>query len=136
MIGIDGLERSMVSATALAIVFTALAAKHLLADYVLQSSWMAHGKQRSHDWLAPLAVHAGCHGVLTTAIALAAAPRLWWLGIVDFFVHSTIDRCKGIAAAAYRWTPDHRLFWWSMGIDQSLHHLTGFLLAVIIASGH
>jgi hypothetical protein len=87
----------MVSATALAIVFTALAAKHLLADYVLQSSWMAHGKQRSHDWLAPLAVHAGCHGVLTTAVALAAAPRLWWLGLVDFFVHSSIDRCKGIA---------------------------------------
>jgi hypothetical protein len=70
LIGIDELARSMVSATALAIVFTALAAKHLLADYVLQSSWMAHGKQRSHDWLAPLAVHAGCHGVLTTAIAL------------------------------------------------------------------
>ena len=136
MIGIDGLERSMVSATALAIVFTALAAKHLLADYVLQSSWMAHGKQRSHDWLAPLAAHAGCHGVLTTAIALVAAPRLWWLGVVDFFVHSTIDRCKGITASAYRWTPVHRLFWWSMGIDQSLHHLTGFFLAVIIASGH
>ena len=68
MIGIDELVRSMVSATALTIVFTALAAKHLLADYVLQSSWMAHGKQRSHDWLAPLPAHAGCHGVLTTSM--------------------------------------------------------------------
>jgi hypothetical protein len=75
------------------------------------------------------------HGILTTAIALAAAPRLWWLGVVDFLAHSTIDRCKSAAAAAYRWTPEHRLFWWSIGIDQSLHHLTGFFLAIMLVAG-
>ena len=113
----DELVRSTISAAALAVVFTVLAGKHIIADYVLQSSWMAYGKQRRQDWLAPLAAHAGCHAVLTTAIALAATPRLWWLGIIDFLVHSTIDRCKSLVTAAHQWTPEHRWFWWSIGID-------------------
>jgi hypothetical protein len=132
---VDELLRSTIAAPPLVAVFTTLAAKHVIADYVLQSSWMARGKQRTRGWLAPLAAHAGCHGILTTAIALSAAPRLWWLGVVDFLAHSTIDRCKSAAAAAYRWTPEHRLFWWSIGIDQSLHHLTGFFIAIMLVAG-
>jgi hypothetical protein len=132
---VDELAPSTISAAALIVVFTMLAGKHIVADYLLQPPWMAYGKQHSRNWLAPLAAHAACHGALTTAIVLAAAPRLWWLGIVDFLVHFAIDRTKSVVTATYRWTPADRWFWWSIGIDQSLHHLTGFFIAVTIVAG-
>jgi len=135
VIGIDELVRSMVSATALTIVFTALAEA---PPRGLRAAVIVDGARKAKE--SRLARTASGARRLSRRPddlhALVAAPRLWWLGVVDFFVHSTIDRCKSITASAYRWTPVHRLFWWSMGIDQSLHHLTGFVLAVIIASGH
>ena len=31
--------------------------KHIIADFVLQTAWMAHGKDQKHGWALPLLVH-------------------------------------------------------------------------------
>ncbi len=113
--------------------FLALTVKHVVADFLLQTHWMAAGKDRAKGWALPLLVHCLIHGVLTTLIVVAIAPRLWFIGLIDFAIHITIDRAKGFIVAHFHVTPNHAAFWWLIGIDQALHHLTGFALAIVLA---
>jgi hypothetical protein len=106
--------------------------KQLLADFVLQTGWMACGKGRAEGWVAPLLVHSGIHGVGTTLVALIAAPSLWWLGLADFVIHAIIDRTKA-AWCQGRFRTDQPGFWWAFGVDQEAHALTHLVLAVIMA---
>lgn len=110
------------------------AVKHVIADFVLQTSWMATGKDAKTGWALPLLVHCAIHGVLAIAILLVLAPRFWFLGLADFALHLIIDRAKGFCVSTFRVTMDHQWFWWLIGIDQALHHLTGFCLAVVLAA--
>ena len=105
--------------------------KHYVADFMLQTSWIAHGKERVTGWFAPLAVHVLAHGVLTLAIALTLAPRLWWLALVDVVVHATIDRCKSLLGNWGSWKPTEGQFWWLMGFDQFLHQATNIALEAV-----
>jgi hypothetical protein len=111
-----------------------LAIKHVMADFVLQTSWMATGKDAKKGWALPLLVHCAIHGVLAIAILLVLAPRLWFLGLVDFVLHLIIDRAKGFCVATFNVTQESHWFWWLIGIDQALHHLTNFALAVLLAA--
>ena len=107
--------------------------KHLVADFFLQTSWMANGKEQPHGWLKPLLAHVAVHAVATEIIFLALAPLYWWMGLVDFAIHFAIDRCKGLLNRAFDTDPTKTGFWWLIGIDQTLHHLTHFGFALIIA---
>jgi hypothetical protein len=106
-----------------------MAFKHFVADFLLQTNWIAHGKERSEGWFAPLAVHVLCHAALTLVIALAIAPRLWWLAPVDLVVHAAIDRGKSVVAHRGGWDPSQGAFWWLIGFDQFLHQATNIALA-------
>lgn len=108
--------------------------KHLLADFVLQSSWIAGGKQQREGWLAPLTVHVSLHAALTGLILLILAPGLVWLALVDFVVHFTIDRTKVIIEQRYEFKASQARYWWLFGTDQTLHHLTHLGFAVILAA--
>jgi len=110
-----------------------LTVKHVVADFFLQNSWMARGKDAKAGWLLPLTVHCLVHGVLATALFAILMPRLWFLGLVDFAVHWCIDRTKGFLVSHFGVTPDHRWFWWLIGTDQALHHVTDFAWAMIVA---
>ena len=114
--------------------FVALTVKHVVADFFLQTHWMAAGKDRAEGWALPLLVHCLIHGVLTTVLVVAIVPRLWLIGVLDFVIHITIDRAKGFIVAHGRITADDASFWWLIGIDQALHHLTGFALAILLAA--
>jgi Protein of unknown function (DUF3307) len=118
-----------------AILYAVFIMKHLVADFLLQTTWMAQGKERSSDWLAPLSVHSAVHAVLTGTITVAVAPALWWLTVVDFLIHATIDRSKGVVTKRLGVAPftDAR-WWWIFGIDQSLHQLTHLGYAVVLMS--
>ena len=107
----------------------AMAVKHFVADFLLQTNWIARGKERRTGWGAPLAVHALIHGVATLLIALAIAPRLWWLGLADFAIHWTIDRAKTLVSLRGGWSADQAPFWWVIGFDQFLHQVTNIALA-------
>jgi hypothetical protein len=111
-----------------------LTVKHVVADFFLQNSWMALGKDQKTGWALPLLVHCLIHGVLTTALLLIIAPRFWFIGLVDFAIHITIDRAKGLSVSTFNVTPEHQWFWWLIGIDQALHHLTGFFLSIYMAA--
>jgi hypothetical protein len=115
----------------LCIVLVAVALKHFIADFVLQTRWIAHGKERSDGWLAPLAVHALCHGFLTLCIVLSIAPRLWWLALADLIAHAAIDRGKTLIALRGGWGVDKTQFWWLLGADQFLHQATN--VAIVAA---
>lgn len=113
----------------------AFLAKHFLADFLLQTDWMAAGKDRPQGWLLPLAAHAGVHGAMTGVLFLAVAPSMAWLGLVDMLVHGAIDRLKSISTRRKALTPRQTAFWWLFGLDQTLHHLTHIGLAILLAAG-
>lgn len=117
--------------TALAAV---MATKHYLADFLLQTTWMARGKEGERNWLWPLAAHAGCHAAFTLAVALVVAPRLWWLCLVDFTIHFAVDRIKAIIGRRTALVPAQPQFWWLMGFDQLLHGLTDLGLVTAFLS--
>jgi len=111
-----------------------LTVKHVVADFFLQTTWMARGKDAASGWLLPLTVHCLVHGVIATLLFAVLVPRLWFLGPLDFVVHFCIDRAKGFCVARFGINQEHQWFWWLIGIDQALHHVTDFAWALLVAS--
>lgn len=108
--------------------------KQLVADFILQTAWMAKGKERPREWVAPLAAHVAIHALCTLAICLLLQPQLAWLAIVDLMVHAVIDRSKSLLQAQFKFTPDQGGYWWMLGLDQTLHHATHLAFAVALAA--
>ncbi len=111
-----------------------LTLKHIIADFVLQNAWMAHGKDQKKGWALPLLVHCLIHLAVALPLILIAAPRFWFVAFIDFAIHITIDRIKGLISSHYGLTPEHPWFWTVIGVDQALHHLTGFGLSIFMAA--
>ncbi len=107
--------------------------KHLFADFFLQTTWMANGKEQARGWFWPLTVHVAIHGAATGLIFAFSAPDYIAMALVDFVIHFAIDRTKGIAGRALNADPSKTSFWWLIGIDQTLHHLTHLGFALLIA---
>lgn len=123
-----------ISTVWIAAALAAFLTKHFLADFLFQTDWMVAGKEQADGWFLPLAAHAGLHGALTSALFLTVSPPLAWLGLVDAVVHGTIDRLKGLATRRQKLTPRQSAFWWLLGADQTLHHLTHVGLAILLAA--
>jgi len=123
-----------VSVGAFALLFLAFAVKQLAADFLLQTTWMAHGKDRTSAWILPLCAHTGLHGLGTLLIVLPVRPALWWLALVDFAVHTVIDRGKGLISQRTQFPVADARFWWLIGLDQFLHQATHIGLAAILAA--
>ena len=107
--------------------------KHFIADYPLQNPYML-GKFKD-DWgfFLPLLIHSLTHGVITLAILfITANHELWWLFLVDTVSHFVIDRLKAGKKYLGRWGTNHPLFWWSLGLDQMLHHLVHYYIIYMI----
>ena len=131
-------------------VFTLLVVfqiKHFVCDFPLQTPYML-GKFKERGWLMPLAAHSGVHAFATFLIC-----GFWnWsvalaLALVDFAVHFTMDRVKAspnmlgkfkalAASEFYSATPlgkrHNKYFWWSLGLDQSVHHLTHYAIIALL----
>ena len=84
--------------------------------------------------LLPLTVHCLVHGAVATLLFAVFAPQLWFLGVIDFAVHFCIDRTKGYVVSHLGITSEKQYFWWVIGIDQALHHVTDFAWAMIVAA--
>ena len=109
-----------------------MAFKHFIADFVLQTKWIALGKEARQGWLLPLTVHVFCHAALTFAVAVAIAPRLWWLAGVDLVVHAVIDRGKSLMGHWGNWGVEDSAYWWLLGFDQFLHQATNIGLTAAL----
>lgn len=108
--------------------------KHLAADFLLQTGWMAKGKERVEGWFAPLLAHIAVHAVGTLLIALLLAPQMAWLALVDLIVHGLIDKSKTLIQHRFLFKVEQAAYWWLLGVDQTLHHLTHLAFAVWIAA--
>jgi hypothetical protein len=108
--------------------------KHIIADFVLQTSWMAIGKDQKKGWALPLLAHCLVHLAVAMTLILIVAPRFWFVAFIDFAIHIVIDRVKGLFASRLGVTQEHPWFWTLMGVDQALHHLTGFGLSIFMAA--
>jgi hypothetical protein len=122
----------MVPVWTLSVLLVVMAFKHYAADFLLQTNWIARGKERRAGWVLPLMVHVLIHAAFTLLIVLLLAPRLWWLAPVEFVVHGAIDRGKSLIAQRGRWSATDAPFWWLIGFDQFLHQVTNVALVVAL----
>ncbi|HXT09631.1 MAG TPA: DUF3307 domain-containing protein [Roseiarcus sp.] len=127
---------NVISTTWIIAALVIFLAKHLVADFFLQTAWMANGKEQPTGWFAPLLAHVLVHTAATALIFAILAPAYIWMAAVDFVVHFAIDRAKGLLNRAFDTGPTKTGFWWLIGIDQTLHHLTHLGFAVLIAVMH
>jgi hypothetical protein len=113
-----------------------LAVKHVIADFVLQTSWMAIGKDQKTGWGLPLLAHCLVHLAVALVLILIFAPRYWFVALIDFAIHITVDRAKGICSSRFGVNQESHnpWFWTLIGVDQTLHHLTGFGLSIFMAA--
>ena len=99
--------------------------KHFIADFILQNNYMLKKIRPGWDFILPLALHCLLHAGLTLVICLFYRPSVWWLALVDFGVHFATDRIRSGPRYLGRYNDVHQtLFWWILGLDQLIHHLT------------
>jgi hypothetical protein len=80
-------------------------------------------------------IHAGLHVLGTMAVFLVARPSLAAIiGILvgEFIVHYHIDWAKGQLTRRGRLTTADAMYWWGIGADQLLHHLTYVAIAAVL----
>ncbi len=107
--------------------------KHFLADYIFQHNYMLKKIRPGWNFIAPLGLHCIVHGAMTLAICLYFRPSMWWLSLVDFVFHFTTDRLRSGPRYLGRYTDINRsIFWWILGFDQMIHHLTHLLLIALL----
>ena len=123
--------------------------KHFLADYPLQGKFMLGKFAKFPDFILPLLAHAGVHAAFTFAIAICLKPAkvAIVLALLDAAIHFTVDRIKASPDLLGRFKPltketyiaavqandqaaikGNTFFWWALGWDQMMHHLTHYLI--------
>jgi hypothetical protein len=120
--------------------------KHWLADYPLQTRHML--KKFRDDWgfFFPLLLHAQIHAGFTLLIAAGTGATFelaLGLAMFDMVVHFVMDRIKASKRYLGRWQTltastapgatekqwrSNNYFWWTVGFDQMVHHLTHYLI--------
>lgn len=108
--------------------------KHFLADYPLQNAYML-GKFKPTGWVLPLSAHCAWHFGFTLLIVLVwtGSPVLAvLLGLMDFVIHFTMDRIKASPNMLGKYKHTEAKFWYALGLDQMVHHLTHYLIIICI----
>ena len=118
---------------ALIAVLVVLEIKHFICDYPLQTRFQLENKG---TYFHPGGiVHAGLHALFTTAVFAIVSPTLA-LGIAivvgEFVLHYNIDWSKDQIVRHNGWSAHDRGFWWAIGADQLLHHLTYIAIAALL----
>jgi hypothetical protein len=118
--------------TQLQLIFVLLAVyqvKHYVADYLLQGKYMLQKFRADWGFFVPLLAHVSVHAAATFLIAswfnVLLAVKL---ALFDAFIHFTMDRIKASPKLLGRFTPDNKFFWWALGVDQMVHHLTHYAI--------
>ena len=119
--------------------------KHWICDYPLQTPFMLK-KFQKRGWVYPLFCHVRVHAVFTLLISSAFlnlysdmavhdyARIAVWMMFLDGVVHFIVDRIKAHPDLGGRWKTDNPKFWWALGGDQMLHHLTHYIVIYVLVS--
>lgn len=107
------------------------------------------------DWVLPLSAHCAVHAAATALIIYFTVNHMYWLAAVDFIIHFAMDRIKAspnllgrfkaLSAQEYKFMNDpqrtneytsrlrsNTFFWWSLGLDQMVHHLTHYGIIYVL----
>lgn len=97
---------------------------------------MTKGLTGKEGWKALLS-HSGIHAFGTLVVVVIFAPALWYLALIDFMVHSTVDRIKARITDIKSWSPKDTAFWWALGVDQEAHNFThlAYIIWIALAAG-
>lgn len=129
--------------------------KHFVCDYPLQGEYMLRKFSRDpRIWVPALAAHAGVQALGTMVIAgLYLGFNPWVLALMgmDFATHFVMDRFKADPDLLGRFKPltgpeyqqavaqgrqdrilGNKFFWWALGFDQMVHHLTHYVIIYIL----
>lgn len=118
-------------------LFIIFQVKQFAADFPLQNHYMLQKTRSDWKFLLPLAAHCAIHALITFIITLFFAPSLWWLGIIDFVIHFTMDRIKAGPKYLGRFSDMNSAgFWMSFGFDQMVHHFTHYWIIYTIVMYH
>lgn len=106
--------------------------KHYLVDFVIQiNDPNSMRKFAPTGWIGPLAKHARDHAILTFLLTMVFT---WsWLlslllAVFDFVIHFSMDRIKASPNILGRYKYPNPGYWYSLGADQSVHHLTHYAI--------
>jgi len=116
------------------VLLVAFQVKHFLADYIYQDAYML-GKFKEKGWVLPLLSHVLFHGLFTLVIAAYYVTNGWvvlGLAVFDMVVHFIMDRIKASPKMLGRYNTTQKEFWWSLGLDQMVHHLTHYSIIALI----
>lgn len=104
--------------------------KHFICDFPLQGQYMLGKFKGGWAWVKPLSAHAAVHAGCTALICFwwASPSDIWFLPVFDFVVHFLQDRLKASPNLLGRWKADNKFFWWALGQDQMVHHLTHYAI--------
>lgn len=103
--------------------------KHFICDFALQMSpWLYQNKGK---YLHPGGItHAGIHGIGTAIVLMPfIGQQAIMYALIDFVIHYHIDWSKMNLSRLFNLKPDNsEWFWFLLGLDQLLHHLTYFAI--------
>lgn len=124
--------------------------KHFLADFPFQTGYMLGKFKDGWAFLLPLCAHVLVHACFTFIIVFLFTESLFLavtLAAFDLIVHFIMDRVKAgnkylgkykaLAATEYpsstkKQKRHNTFFWWSLGLDQTVHHLTHYAIIACI----
>lgn len=101
--------------------------KHWLVDFVLQTPYqfMNKGKYGHPGGL----LHSGLMVIFSIPVALVLG--IWWILILEFFIHYHMDWAKVKLNERYDLKPDSsEKYWWLLGFDQMIHYLTYIIMVI------
>lgn len=107
------------------LVLILLQFKHLIVDFLLQSPYILDNR-KIYGHPGGL-LHVAIHGVGSIAVFWIMGTSLWaMIGIVlvEVLIHYHLDWAKDNYVAKKGLTASDNLFWYALGVDQSLHQLT------------
>lgn len=108
-----------------------LFALHYLADFILQTNWMAHGKSKRF-W--PLFIHV----LIYTTVFIGGAALYTdidsaiWFGVLNGVIHYIVDYFTSRLNSRLYQKENKRMFWIAVGLDQTLHYITILLTSQIL----
>ncbi len=117
------------------LVVLVLEVKHFVFDYPLQTHYQLKYKEvYGHPGGI---LHAGLHVLGTGAAFLVITPPLA-IGVAilagEFLVHYHIDWGKGQVVRRSAVTVADNGYWWAIGADQLLHHVTYLVIAAVLVT--
>ena len=107
--------------------------KHLLADFILQSSWMVRTKG-IYGHMGGIS-HAGLHALFSAAILLftpLGPGMVLLIAFGEFVAHYHLDWFKDRETRKYGYTAMQKGFWTLAGLDQFAHQLTYIAILLIV----